>query len=330
MRRDTHCRNMRIERVTSMEVLHLCPAKLATGGTEGIHHLVSEMNKHDQIHAQILYVGNDLTDPQPNEYAKYECEYITEFPADFKGCIIFPEVYANQIIEQKYSNCMVAVNWQGVDVYYWNNSRNNYNLFLKRADTIHLTMSQYGIDHLKKLGIDALKVEDCINDVYFQQFSEEFVRGREVLYNPSRVKLTQFQKIVMSRCTTEYGIKFKPLQGYTQDQLIDIFRHSRLYIDFGDFSGRERLPREAVMCGCCILTSTKGTAKYDEDNGIQSQYKIDDTNEAIRMIKFVLDNYDQCKDDFNAYRTAMRLDSERYPNQVKEFCNEILNHNSCI
>ena len=30
--------------------------------------------------------------------------------------------------------------------------------------------------------------------------------------------------------------------------------HPKLYIDFGGFPGKDRLPREAVMHDCCIIT----------------------------------------------------------------------------
>lgn len=310
-----------------MEVLHVCPAKLATGGTEGIHNLVQAL-KMNGADAKILYTGKS-DDPQPKQYKEYGCEYITEFPKDFDGCVIFPEVFANCILDTQYEKCRVAVNWQGVDVYYWNNPERLHNLFLYREDAIHIANSEYAVDHLYKLGIDAVKISDCLNDAYFQDFDGEFERCNTVLYNPTPIKLTDFQKIVMARCSTEYGIKFRPLIGYSQDELISIFRHSKLYIDFGVFSGRERLPREAVMCGCCILTSDKGTAGYYEDNAIPDQYKMNSIDGAIKSIRTILSNYDQFKADFDYYRNALRRDKANYLDEVRHLY-EILSNNTCI
>ena len=309
-----------------MDILHYCPSKLATGGTEGIHHLVSELNNCG-ANAKILYVG-DLNNPQPKKYAEeYNCPYITEFPKGYKGVVIFPEVWGNKVIDQQYRECQTVINWQGIDVYNWNTPTDKLGLFLNNKSTIHITMSEYGMNFLKGLDLSPIKIPDCINDGYLKDLNGDFNRKDSVLYNPVSVKLTRFQETVMSRCTTELGIKFKMLEGYSQAELIDLMQHSKLYIDFGAFSGRERLPREAVMCGCCIITSNQGTAKYYLDNAIPDKYKIENTDRAIEMIKYVLHNYELCKPDFDEYRKLMHKDKEDYPIKVKEFY-EILNNNT--
>ena len=310
-----------------MQIIHLCPANLATGGTESIHNLVKHLNECG-ADAKILYVGKDLSNPQPVEYISYGCPYITEFPENYKGVIIFPEVWGNQSIEDKYKDCITAIHWQGVDVYDWNTPVANRGLFLQRKDTIHFTNLEYGMEHLRKLGIEPIKVSDVLNEDFFNVLAFGKERKDTILYNPVSVKMTKFQVTVMSRCANELGLRFKPLEGYTRDQLINLFRQSKLYIDFGVFSGRERLPREAVMCGCCILTSNKGAARYYLDNPIKDDYKIEDVDEAMRMIKYILDNYYECTYDFDWYRKELIHDKEKYPNEVRELYNAFLSHSS--
>lgn len=327
MLQDMRWRSTGEERETNMQILHMCPANMATGGTEGIHNLVHYLSKCG-ADAKVWYVGRDLSNPQPKEYEKYACDYVTEMPKGFKGCVIFPEVWGNSVILPEYSECVVAINWQGVDVYNWHNPENKRGLFLQRKDTIHIANSDYAVDYLRNLGLHPIKISDCLNDDYFQDFSEEFSRDDKVLYNPTSAKMTQFQETVMARCTTELGIRFKALEGYSRPQLIDLFRRSKLYIDFGVFSGRERLPREAVMCGCCILTSNKGTASYFWDNSIPESYKIENIDDAVAKIKKILGNYDLCKPDFDEYRHLLRQDKNNYFNEVERLYNAILNHNT--
>lgn len=312
-----------------MKILHLCPANIATGGTEGIHNLVHYLNLAG-AEAKILYTGKDLSNPQPKQYEKYQCEYLTEFPQDFDGCVIFPEVFANQVVEDKYKNCLTAVNWQGVDVYKWNNPEKTHGIFLQNKNTVHIANSEYAVQYLKSLGLDSIKISDCLNDAYFQEFDEEFERDNYILYNPTPVKLTRFQRNVMAKCATEYGLKFLPLSNYTQDELINIFRHSKLYIDFGAFSGRERLPREAVMCGCCIITSINGTAAYFKDNSIPVKYTCCEEDYAIQAILDVLKHYYEYKTDFDEYRHLLKQDKLNYPGEVKELYNALLSHNTCV
>ena len=316
-----------------MQILHMCPANIATGGTEGIHHLVSELCKCG-ADAKILYIGSDLTNPQPECYKKYECEYLTAMPSEYESLVILPEVWANRIVEPQFQKCQVAINWQGIDVYKWNNPKSTWNKFLQRDDALHITMSEYGMRYLRSLGLNPLKISDCINENFFDDFTDSAVRSDVVLYNPVRVKMTDFQQSVMARATTERGIRFAPLEGYTQSELMNVLRQHKLYIDFGVFSGRERLPREAVTQGCCILTSNMGTAKDYLDNSILEKYKFDTTNmlnanNAIDTILYILQNYESCKSDFVEYKRLLKKDLDNYHKEVKELYNEILNRNTC-
>ena len=315
-----------------MEILHICPANFATGGTESIHQLVRELNKIDNVHARILYVHWDGKDiPQPREYFHYGCEYVVSLPKDFKGCVIFPEVYGNWAVNPEYDDCIVAMNWAGVDVYDWNVPENERGIYLQRKDMIHIARSKYAVDYLTKKGLKNIEVACTVADVFFKDF-EEIERGNTVLYNGVQFKLTPFQKMVMTIAKEDYNIQFAPLTRYTREQMINLFRRSKLYIDFGEFSGRERIPREAVLCGCCVLTSRLGCAGYYEDVAIQDEYKFnaDEVWRAVDKIQYVLQNYNECKSDFDCYRESLKHDREVYPSQVKELVNEIFNHSTSV
>ena len=312
-----------------MQILHICPANVATGGTENIHQLVSELRKCG-ADAKILYEGKYVDSPQPKQYKKYECPYITEMPDNFKGAVIIPEIFANRVASSKYDNVTTVINWQGVDVYYWSVPKNEANMFLKNKKTLHMTTMDYGMAHLNSFGIKGIHVADCLNDLYFNNTSKASVRSNTVLYNPVPFKLTKFQQIVMAKCQTEYGIKFLPLSGYTVEELIEIFDTHKLYIDFGVFSGRERLPREAAMRGCCVLTSKQGAAGYHRDVAIPDKYKLDNIEQAVKMIAHVLDNYEKCVPDFDEYRNSLVQDKQNYHKEVEELYNAILNNNPGI
>lgn len=288
-----------------MEIIALCPGNVATGGTEGIHKLINELRLCG-ADAKILYLNGS----QPKEFSRYGCRTIETFPDGYTGVLIVPEYLANTITDPEYRRCTVAVLWQGVDVYKWHNPKSTWGHFLDRKDAIHITMSEYGMDYLRGLGLKPIKIPDCLNDDFLRDFPDVYERGNAVLYNPTELKLTGFQREVMLRCA---DIVFKPLSGYSRGELIDLMRHSKLYIDFGVFSGRERLPRESVMCGCCILTSTQGTAGYYRDNSIPDKYKLDDVDSAVEMIHYVLEDYKACRPDFNLYRELLKRDRDIYP-----------------
>lgn len=311
-----------------MDIICLCPANVVTGGTESLHHLVDALNRcSESNNAKILYVGSRPV--QPKQYAHYNCPFITEWPEGFTGAVIFPEIWANQVLDPKYSKCTVAVYWQGVDVYNWNVPMAERGLFLKRADVIHFAAMEYGMRYLRSMGLDPIRVTDCVEEEFLKRSPVTSVRGNTVLYNPTRVKMTQFQEEVMRRGEAA-KIKFLPLEGYSKGELIHLFHNSKLYIDFGVFSGRERLPREAVACGCCILTSRNGSAGYFRDYPIPDTYKLSGEHEAVRMIKHILYNYENCAPDFYVLRKMLMLERAKYQKQVERLYNALLNHNSRI
>ena len=315
-----------------MEIIHICPANFATGGTESIHQLVCALNKVDNVHAKILYVNWDKqSDPRPKEYKHYGCEYITDFPNGFRDCVIFPEVYGNQAIEPQYKDCVVAMNWAGVDVYDWNVPEEERGIYLQRKDMIHIARSKYAVDYLAKKGLKSVEVACTVSNEFFESYTDK-PRWNTVLYNGTLFKLTPFQKAVMDTCTKRYQVRFMPLAGYTRDRMLELFRGSKLYIDFGEFSGRERIPREAALCGCCVLTSRLGCAGYYEDVAIPDEYKFnaDELERAVEKVAYILTHYNKCKGDFDSYRNSLKHDREIYPEQVKELCNEIFNHSTSI
>ena len=87
-----------------------------------------------------------------------------------------------------------------------------------------------------------------------------------------------------------------------------MFRKVKLYVDFGNFPGPERLPKEAVYNGANILVAYKNAAKNDFDIAIPEQYKIKDYNNeelVVKLIKEMLTNYDKQYNDFEKFRVQI-------------------------
>ena len=125
-----------------------------------------------------------------------------------------------------------------------------------------------------------------------------------VLYNPKRCGY--FVRF-LSRFLPE--IKFEPLTGLTQNELVSKYMTSKLYVDFGAFPGAERIPKEAVLYGCAIITGKRGAASFHKDVPIPDEYKfgnpIKQIDEIAEKIRFVLRNYEKVYSDFDEYRETI-------------------------
>ena len=301
-----------------IEILHVCPANCTTGGPEAIHEFVHELNKKDNVHARIWYWGIKSYPPQPEEYKSYGCEYVTELPENYSGVIIVPEIWANRVIE--YKNCIRAIYWLGIDAYAGWTPEGERGAFLEDEDIIHIAQSDYAEYFLKKLGVKHIvKCIDLLNPDFYEEYEEE-ERNNAVLYNPA--KSTPFMHELMAACS---GIEWKQIRGMTRAEVIDTMRHAKLYVDFGEFPGRERIPREAVLCGCCIITSKIGSANYLWD--FPHIYKYDSKPEhiwaIIRKMRQMLDNYEKYSEGFKYFKERLKAErgllQQEITDVVKEF-----------
>lgn len=295
-----------------MQILVACPSNCATGGPEAIHQFVSTMDKQDGVDAFVWFWGASES-PMPDEYKRYGCEYVTEIPDGFDGVLVFPEIWANETL--RYPEYTRAVWWLGVDAYASWTAPTEQGAFLKDDRIIHIAQSEYARDFLKKLGVKrVLKCDDTVNSDFYIE-NDDIDRGNDVLYNPA--KATPFMKEIIDACP---DITFKPITGMTRAEVIDTMRHSKLFVDFGEFPGRERMPREAVLCGCCLITSKIGAAAYIKD--FAHDYKFESKKAHIwaivHKIRYVLDHYDDCRKDFDLFRDSLRDDIKRISEQCKE------------
>lgn len=308
-----------------MNILHVCPANCATGGPEAIHWLVSGLNKIEGVDARIWYWDVKSDPPMPEEYKTYGCEYVTDLPEGYDGTIIYPEIWANHALD--HPECTNAVWWLGLDAYAGWTPEEERGAFLKDDSIIHIVQSEYANDLLNQLGVkNIVKCTDIVNNEFYADYEEE-ERSDVVLYNPA--KATPFMHRLMAECS---DIEFKPITGMTRDQVVDAMRHAKLYVDFGEFPGRERMPREAALCGCCLITSKIGSAAYEED--FTHSYKFESKDSHIwaiaHKIRYVLKNYTECREDFEAFRQALRSDKYLAAAGQRKVANEIQYHNSCL
>ena len=97
---------------------------------------------------------------------------------------------------------------------------------------------------------------------------------------------------------------------------------SKLYIDFGSHPGKDRFPREAAICGCCVITGKLGSAAYFEDVPIEPQYKFEDKEEnmnaIIHKINDCIENFDPNYQMYENYREFIRCEHSLFKEDVRK------------
>lgn len=302
-----------------------CPANLATGGTELLHQLSWHLSNRGIENYMLYCNANPKVSPTEDTFMKYQVKYVTSFIDDEQSVLILPETWAEMADICKRG--VIVLWWLSVNGYInvYNDSirqQDKYDIFGLRSRTnlIHFAQSRYAYDFVRsELNIsNVLFLKDYINDEIVQLGKENNTKTFKeniCLYNPKRgaQNLEQIKK----HCRSD--IEWVALQGLTPNQMAALMCRAKVYIDFGTHPGKDRIPREAAVCGCCIITNKEGSAAYAEDVGIPEEYKFSDMKDydhVLETIYDLIDNYDQKVGNYKTYVTSIL-------NEKKEFEEEI-------
>ena len=103
---------------------------------------------------------------------------------------------------------------------------------------------------------------------------------------------------------------------------------SKVYIDFGNHPGKDRIPREAAISGCCIITGKRGSAKYKDDVYIEDEFKFNDSEEnidsIISKINYLIENYENETKKFDLYRDRISKEEIVFEKDIDKIFTKII------
>lgn len=288
-----------------------CPPYAHTGGPEALHTLAFEL-RNLGIDAYIYYAGvplsSNLTAPA---YRKYSLPYVCDIEEKCENVIIVPEIWGHLL--RQYTNIQRVFYWLSVDNYMGRTPVD----FTDNTIT-HLVQSHYAESFVKRRNAENVSyLSDYLNEYYLEDAIENY-NGRKniILYNPS--KGMEFTSRIIAQAPQ---LEFVAISNMGQEQIKALCKTSKIYIDFGNHPGKDRLPRETAVLGNIILTNKKGAAAFYDDIPIKDKYKIDDSigniPEIIIMLEYLLENYTTCINDFAEYRDKIRNEKQQFIEDIK-------------
>lgn len=344
-----------------------CPANSASGGPELLHQLGFHFINDLKVQAFMYYYNFDKDRNQTTvhpEYEFYNVPYVLEISIEEdieRNILIVPEVISGLSLLSKYRNIRKGIWFLSVDNFYFSKMTKK-DLFLQKAinKVIKLFYKKplfeirsvrnlnklarkydYANDSLLKLAdfyminsYRGLKWFSNLKPLYYlsEYLAPSFLnlqtdlskKENIVAFNPKK-GLFFTDKIIQSAP----DIKFVPLINFTRQQIIETLQKAKVYIDFGNHPGKDRIPREAAILGCCVITGKRGSAAYFEDVPIPDDYKFEDKEKnipkIIDKIKDCFQNfYDRYK-DFEYYRKVIKQEPERFVEDLKKIFVKIYN-----
>ena len=102
----------------------------------------------------------------------------------------------------------------------------------------------------------------------------------------------------------------------TPTQVRETLSTVMIYADLGFHPGKDKLPREAAMCNCVVVTNKAGAAAYEEVIPISEKVTHDD--DLILLLPQILANYPLFLEKQNRYRIRTKSEKEIFQKQVSQ------------
>lgn len=318
---------MTIELVPGGRVWIFCRAGLVSGGPEALHQLSLALSDRGVDVRMVYYRKASCECVVPEQYGIYRPK-VAAHAEDREGdVIIVPESFTGELRSFKKSRRIIW--WLSVDNYsklrttkqiVKDTLRGYRSLKISDMSGIdHLCQSFYAREYLEAQGIkNTAMLTDYLRDEFLSVGEPAGRREDIVLYYPK--KGLQFTRMVMSLdCGRS---RWVALEGMQPAQVAALMRRAKLYVDFGHHPGRDRIPREAAISGCCVLTGKKGSAGNDQDVPIPTFYKVDErlpgaVEEAVQKIGDIVERYERHRECFSAYRDWIAAQKKVFLSEVR-------------
>lgn len=317
-----------------MVIVILCPYKRATGGIELAHQLCYAINSLTDIRAYMWYTDIDTEQldtfvvdaPAPTVYAAYKTECIKgldELAAldSEENVVIFPEGVTNYV--PVLDHVRKVLWWMSVDNYVSAARKASMDVLASEI-SLHLYQSQYSKEYVEGKIPDAkgMFLSDYINEEFGKFLYPAEFRQNLAFYNPRKG-----YKNIEPLIHRVSWLNWIPLQGLTREKIIFLLQSGKIYVDFGNHPGKDRIPREAAACGCCVITNMEGSAAYHEDVPIPDKYKFRNTNNSLdeieQLMHDICDNFAQHQKNFEEYRRIINSEKDGFDEATIEFVNRM-------
>lgn len=307
-------------RQSSRRIVIICPGEVVSGGPEALHQLGAALQDAGQDVAMCYFPFERKYEASPQAYRAYGVP-VCKFDDIGDAEVVLPEArtgLARLFLPEK-----TRIWWLSVDNYGGSTSKDardratdrHLPLRLMHGMT-HLAQSAYAAGFLASNGLASLPLGDYLAGPHLDQAPDVSAKERIILYNPRKGRSVTEQLI-----TALPDEEFVPIEGLDRAGVAALLARAKLYIDFGPHPGKDRLPREAALAGCCVLTGRRGAADNGVDTPIPDRYKIDESGQdfirtASKAITDILNDWDACHAEFEDYRQQIRAEKAQFKTQV--------------
>ena len=295
----------------------------------------------------MVYLPLNIDKPVHKNYHHFNLEHEIFIEDNEENILIIPEQFIFLKHSLQYKNIKKIIWWLSLDNYYGFKFRDNYNKYLRSLIKIpynfislinKIANYRFGIlgfyDYLKFFySFFNLSKQAEIKQAYAHFTQSYYVHNflRNKLNNIFFFMIIRVKKILNAKVNIKskkniicyshksnqfikllknnIKIKFIELKNLTSNQILNILKKTKIYLDFGYHPGKDKMPREAAVLYNCIITNFKGSAYNKIDIPISKEFKFVENHRNIKKINLlilkILNNHQKYLKKFNKYRSQV-------------------------
>ncbi len=320
-------------------VVILCPAYLVTGGVENLCQIYASLKKlgyevymlwttsnFPQIskkykNGQCLLSKIDQTFLNTAYISNYDVNYLDkDILLDEETLVIVPEIWIDII--SFFENAKKAISWLSISNFDGcGKSTICKNLIAQKQlnylNCVHLSQAPWIQKILKSWGANSFLLGDYISKIYFTKN----------IINKSEKLIAYFPRKggeLASKFVNKYSdLDYIKLENFTQNEMIFALDISNIYIDFGSFPGKDRIPREALLRNCVIFIHNQGCATDTESFPIDDYFRFSEQDvldgTLYEKIKIVLADYENMQKKQSFMRNQILQEQDLFEKNIKDF-----------
>lgn len=312
-----------------------------TGGPLAIHQAASKVKAHGG-EVGILYIKND----KPHKAFDLRGERIVSkigfwdslkisgqlkafgFPARVSFSrddhFIVPEVLPDVAYRLLRLGCKnVSLWWLSVDNFPLSKMHTLQNQLLMRKCR-HLCQSEYAADFVWRHGASSVSMlSDEIDLHVSKDLPSISERTNDLCYLPNK---SAGADELLEHLSREFSIV--RLENMSRSQITETLLDTRIFLDFGHHPGKDRVPREAALCGAIPVVRAEGAARFEQDVPLPKELLIEsrtffDGPEFVSRIHDILNNSDEFDDALSRYRAKIASEKQAFDSEIQALISDL-------
>jgi hypothetical protein len=323
-------------------VLIFCPEYL-NGGCEALHQLGFQIARHGgAVHMAYYgpYSGLELdgdvlrchfvASPVGAYFARYQPRALREITLGPDTLLVFPEVLSALAAthDDRYRR---ALWWLSVD------NAIEQNLALLDAGyrrnvfadprLLHFHQSDYARAFLQANAATGYHALSDYTDPDFIRRSLDPADNKPISQRPDTIcyfpnkGAALAAHFISGRDALHQNPEILPIRGMSKAQVRDALFGARLYLDFGNHPGKDRVPREAAIAGAVVMLHAAGAALNFPDHPLPAEYRFTEADISSghlhRKVAAILDQPEAHFAAQRIYREAILHEQERFDLEVR-------------